>query len=1390
MPSHNLLLRRAVAALIPLAFAGEASATCTVPQGTLTNINAGVTVTCNGASTGEVLTSANDNVQVAVNSGTLSNSTVDLAGTGSQFAVYSGASLSGGTVTVRGSTGSIVFYAPSNSAVTPGSVVLGGIGTPTTGSIVAEGNVSALGVVPGAFLLTSLDGNQAIRVLGTLTNSTGLFVSTGNGNDDIEIFDTAVLQGGTSGSRLIDGGDGFDTLTYSALNGGGVPLDVNSTGVEVLWVGGGLTLGGTHEFTDILVQGNGRLAVSSLASLGNANADISLLPGGRLTLDLGNNGPTDITQNLGGNGTVELTGLGRATLSGNNAGFSGTLIAGASSNGVGISGAGQIGTANLVVNGQARFTGVADYTFANAITGGGGIFLDGTGTVTFGTNNGAYTGSLTVNSGTLVAAGSQSTGSGELTIETAGTLRIDNGAQDSQLLNDLFGDGTLIKRGSGTTTLTGGSSFSGSTAIEAGALRVYDLEQLGTGPAAVNAGAALILDYNDPLSSVVTTLMTGQGQFIKEGSGTVVVDAGNTYTGGTIIRGGRLGLNDGDGLGTGAVQVDSGAILGIGGVTLANTVTGTGQVIKTASNVATLTGNNLGFTGELRVEQGTVVVQDTRALGLGQVSLTSGTTLAVQNATDQSLDAMLYGEGTLVKSGGGQLSILDGTNPFVGNIEVDGGSLRVDGSGSSGFGNIDLAAGTTLVLQNANGRALSNTLSGAGQVVKLGAGYMSILNGGQYTGGTDLQQGGLRVTDLAALGTGPVTSAADTVLVLEHNATTPMVINSIMQGAGTFQKDGTGLVVVNASNTFTGGTIVNEGRLGLNFGDALGTGAIQVNSGAILGIGNIALANNVTGTGQIIKTANGLTELTGNNLGFTGAVLVQDGTLEVTALSALGSGAVDVSAGALLRIDTATNAAFTLAGSGAGTLEKRGDGRLDFGTAFTFGALDVSAGRVRINTIGTTNATVASGAALDGTGRIIGNLTNNGTVAPGNSIGTLTVQGNYVQNAGSVLEVEFDAAGNMDLLTVTGSATLNGGTLRFVSLGGAEGVGGTFLTAAGGLTGTFTTVETVGAQLPLSVIYQSNGALMAPSVVTARPSTFNAQLLAAAETTFGFLDRVAEAHRWVGDDHVWFQGFGARNERDAAGASLGYRHESTGFGGGVTWALAPRLSLGASAGWSDGDVALADNAGAGEQDTLLGAINLQYAAEVYALGAGVLFGRVDQSTVRGVSFSGLAEQVTGETDSNLFGGYLQASGVVGEAGGWTFDLNGRASLVRQSQDAYTEDGTSPLRLTVDGLKATTLEVQALLSANRRIGGENGVALRLDLGARHLALQGDRLIGATFTTSNADVVMQGDARDGTQAVLGASATWSLTKRLLLNAMYAGQLGSRDRHEARLGLSMGF
>ena len=66
-----------------------------------------------------------------------------------------------------------------------------------------------------------------------------------------------------------------------------------------------------------------------------------------------------------------------------------------------------------------------------------------------------------------------------------------------------------------------------------------------------------------------------------------------------------------------------------------------------------------------------------------------------------------------------------------------------------------------------------------------------------------------------------------------------------------------------------------------------------------------------------------------------------------------------------------------------------------------------------------------SGGSLGGSGSVAGLTANDATLAPGNSIGTLTVTGNFVQNGGTY-QVEANAAGQSDRINVTGSATING----------------------------------------------------------------------------------------------------------------------------------------------------------------------------------------------------------------------------------------------------------------------------------------------------------------------------------------------------------------------------
>ncbi len=132
---------------------------------------------------------------------------------------------------------------------------------------------------------------------------------------------------------------------------------------------------------------------------------------------------------------------------------------------------------------------------------------------------------------------------------------------------------------------------------------------------------------------------------------------------------------------------------------------------------------------------------------------------------------------------------------------------------------------------------------------------------------------------------------------------------------------------------------------------------------------------------------------------------------------------------------------------------------------------EIKAGTLSIDGISSqSTVTVDSGATLEGIGTS-GTVTNNGTVAPGNSIGTLNIAGNYTQGGSSTLNIEVDTSGNTDKLIITGTAALDG-TLRITpSSGSYSSQTFNFLTA-GSISGTFSSVVATNCTAP-SVTYGS-----------------------------------------------------------------------------------------------------------------------------------------------------------------------------------------------------------------------------------------------------------------------------------------------------------------------------
>jgi outer membrane autotransporter protein len=140
------------------------------------------------------------------------------------------------------------------------------------------------------------------------------------------------------------------------------------------------------------------------------------------------------------------------------------------------------------------------------------------------------------------------------------------------------------------------------------------------------------------------------------------------------------------------------------------------------------------------------------------------------------------------------------------------------------------------------------------------------------------------------------------------------------------------------------------------------------------------------------------------------------------------------------------------------------------------GGTTVSAGTLAVNGSLASGVTVGPGGTLGGNGTITGLVTNNGIIAPGNSIGTLNINGNFVQGAGGTYQVEVNNAGQGDRINATGAATIQGGTVQVLAAAGnyANSTTYTILRANGGVAGTYTGVTSNFAFLTPSLSYDAH----------------------------------------------------------------------------------------------------------------------------------------------------------------------------------------------------------------------------------------------------------------------------------------------------------------------------
>ncbi len=1008
----------------------------------LGNLGTGTTIAFNGGTlqfaTGNTLdvtayrsvtTTASGGAAIDTNGNDVSFASSAIAGTGG----FSKAGLGTLTLSVANSySGNTTIGAGTlklgNAAAIPSGV---GYGTTTVTSTLDLNNFSA-----SVNLLTGA---------GTITNS----------------------QSGTA-TLTADNGGSNSSSTFSGIvtNGGGT-VSLNKTGTNTL-----ILSGTTSSYSGGTTVSAGTLSITNDRALGAVPG--SATPG-NITLASGSTLTSTADLTLAANRGIAINGNTAASFS---VATSTTLIY----NGI-------ITNANGTSGGLTKSIPTG---FAGTLVLGGTNTYAGDTTLSGGTlqvtnplaiPSGAGKGNLSV-SGTLDLVGNAITvngltGSGTVTTSVAGAAGITAGGNNatsafSGAIQNGSGGVSVGKIGSGTLTLSGANTYTGTTTISQGTLSVSDIaagRNLGSATSAIVLGDATntgILSYS------------GNGQTFTRGFS---VSAGggeiDTSTSGSLLT-----ISTGDVATAGAFTVG-----GAGSTSIASNITDSGTLSKTGVGTLTLTGTN-SYVGNTTVTgSGTLKLGNAAAIpsgnGKGNLSLGTGSTLDLNNFS-QTVNG-LTGAGSVTNGLTGAATFtVDSNNTsclFTGVIQDGNGTVSFS---KTGTGTLTLAAantysGTTTVaaggtLEIANAAALPSGI-GKGNVI--------------VNGTLDLDNS-LTVNGLSGSGSIATDTALAIVLTAGANDQISSFAGSLANGSGggslALTKTGLGTLTLAGNNTYSGATTISNGTLAMGSGTGLspnstvtvaGPGFLDVNGfnvtmDGLLGSGTIL--NNGASAATLTAGAGGGSSAFGGVIadGSKALALTKSGagTLTLTGVNTysgtttIGNGTISVAnPGAGGNLGTAASAIVLGAAATKGTLSYTGAADLTLARGFDVqaggGEMDITTSAKTL-TLQTGAITTAGTFSMGGAGNVIVSsvISGNGGFAKANT-GTMLVNSANTYAGDTTLSSGTLQLGNAAAIP-SGSGKGN------VTLNGVLDVNNLSITL-NGLAGTGTITNTAGAPVILSV---------------------------------------------------------------------------------------------------------------------------------------------------------------------------------------------------------------------------------------------------------------------------------------------------------------------------------
>jgi len=998
------------------------------------------------------------------------------------------------------------------------------------------------GANSNAIAQLSASSNTAHVVLGT--NAATTLTVGGNANLNSAYAGTIAGSGG-----LIKAGSGALTLSngsssYSgptALNAGIISVSaVGALGSSTVTVASGASLqvtnlGGTNNLTNTVnLNGSGvgsAGAVEATAGTNNLTGNFTLQSNARIqadtgstlnlttgtlalstfTLDVAGGGNTTITRIISGTGGVSMDGTGTLALSGANT-YSGATAVNSGTLEMRSTGALGTGGATTVANGATLALNNATPVAENITISGAGVGGNGALRNIAGANN--WTGTVALASDSSIGA--------------------DNGTTLT-MSGVISGGYALNKAGAGTVVLNAAGIYTGATNVNAGTLQLGASNLIpNTSAVTIAGGATLNLNNNsdtvgsiagagaitlgsgslgaggDNTSTTFSGTLSGTGNIVKNGTGTLIMSGTDGRTAGTTtVSAGTLKLGANNALGASSSLTLSGGTF---------TTNGFSDIVNGLYLTANSAIDYSGLAGILSVGTGTRGIGTTLTINNWNGNLAGGGSdqLLVSNGT--AFNAAYLGAITFAGYGAGAQII-----SVAGKFEV------VPITSATNTWNVD-AAGNWTTTTNWNPNANPN---GAGVSVNFGAaitadrtvtldnnrtvGYVNFNNSHNYTiapaaaqritldvgggsaqinvtnGGSPTISAGLTLNDNLIINqdnaSGTLTlSAANAITagtaqgnVTVNGAGNTVISGTITTGAGTLTKNEAGTLTLSGANTYTGTTTINGGT-------------VSINTLANVGAASSSLGAPTTAANGTIKIGSGAT---GATLAFTGAS------------------------------NNSTNRVIDLAGTtGGATLDASGGGTISFTSAFTASG----AGSKTLTLTGSNaGANTISGAIIDNlTGTNITNVDKTGAgtwvLSGANTYtgdtfidaGTLRLgAGNVVPNTSDVnlrgATAIFDVNGQTD--TVGSIAGVAGSTITLGAGALTSGGSNSTTTFAGTITGTGTltqigtgTLTLSGANTYTGKTTIQNGVLSVASLNKVTGGTANSNLGAPVTVANGTID--------------------------------------------------------------------------------------------------------------------------------------------------------------------------------------------------------------------------------------------------------------------------------------------